>query len=329
MRSTQVAQDVAAQAQRQRVTLRTIGDSLMGIQSFQASPQYYSFIVENGECAGLEFRRAAAGDFSAQRQICQPEHRARFQSAPRHLFAGSRRRTAKKTWCCARTPVLMDMDQDEQKYPLVLARNVRKFTIECWDTNKLEWADGMGRHQRHSDAAARESGPRRQHHRRLGCAGFFRGARLFAAVGDDAGGRCKTARPAGFQAREARRAFPCQRCNRPEDENFPASNAARLRRHHGAGGGHGAVDAGGRAGVFDEGGIAAGANANDDEKLLWIGRAGVERACWLLAQEPPGPTSLQQIWAGGPGDGPETNGPLAGISLDNFPVGDGIGLVCT
>jgi general secretion pathway protein K len=64
-------------------------------------------------------------------------------------------------------------------------------------------------------------------------------------------------------------------------------------------------------------------NSNDSEKLLWIGRAGAERACWLLAQEPPGPTSLRQIWAGGPGDGPETNGPLAGISLNDFPVGDG------
>jgi general secretion pathway protein K len=64
-------------------------------------------------------------------------------------------------------------------------------------------------------------------------------------------------------------------------------------------------------------------NGNDDEKLLWLGRAGVERACWILAQEPGGPSSLQQIWAGGPGVGPETNSPLTGISLENFPVGDG------
>ena len=64
-------------------------------------------------------------------------------------------------------------------------------------------------------------------------------------------------------------------------------------------------------------------NGNDDEKLLWIGRAGVERACWILAQEPGGASSLRQIWAGGSGDGPETNGPLVGLSLDNFPVGDG------
>lgn len=64
-------------------------------------------------------------------------------------------------------------------------------------------------------------------------------------------------------------------------------------------------------------------NANNDEQLLWLGRAGVERARWILAQEPPGVSSLRQIWAGGPGEGPETNGPLAGISLDNFPVGLG------
>ena len=29
----------------------------------------------------------------------------------------------------------MDMDQDEQKYPLVLARNVKNFTVEWWGTN--------------------------------------------------------------------------------------------------------------------------------------------------------------------------------------------------
>ena len=65
-------------------------------------------------------------------------------------------------------------------------------------------------------------------------------------------------------------------------------------------------------------------NADNDEQLLWLGRAGVERARWVLALEGSQPfSSLNQIWAGGPGTGPETNGALAGISLDNFPVGEG------
>ena len=33
------------------------------------------------------------------------------------------------------------MDEDEQKYPLILARNVKTFIIECWDTNKYDWVD--------------------------------------------------------------------------------------------------------------------------------------------------------------------------------------------
>ncbi len=64
-------------------------------------------------------------------------------------------------------------------------------------------------------------------------------------------------------------------------------------------------------------------NSDNDEQLLWLGRAGVERARWILAQEPGNYSSLNQVWAGGGGEGPETNGPLAGVSLDNFPVGDG------
>ena len=66
------------------------------------------------------------------------------------------------------------------------------------------------------------------------------------------------------------------------------------------------------------------ANTNDDEQFYWIGRGGVERACWWLALEGNQPFSSKlQYWAGGPGEGPETNGPLAGESLANFQIGEG------
>jgi general secretion pathway protein K len=66
------------------------------------------------------------------------------------------------------------------------------------------------------------------------------------------------------------------------------------------------------------------ANTNDDEKFYWIGRGGVERACWWLAQEGNQPFSSKlQYWNHGPGDGPETNSALAGESLDNFPIAGG------
>ncbi len=67
--------------------------------------------------------------------------------------------------------------------------------------------------------------------------------------------------------------------------------------------------------------------ADNEQQLLWLGRSGVEYARWILSQSMSIPSepydSLNQIWAGGPGGPGETNSPLAGISMDNFPVGDG------
>ena len=67
--------------------------------------------------------------------------------------------------------------------------------------------------------------------------------------------------------------------------------------------------------------------ADNEQQMLWLGRSGVEYARWILSQqasiagEPY--DSLNQIWAGGPGGPAETNSVLAGISLDNYQVGDG------
>src|SRR5271170_1381041 len=67
--------------------------------------------------------------------------------------------------------------------------------------------------------------------------------------------------------------------------------------------------------------------ANSEQQLLWLGRSGVELARYVLSQEMAIPgepyDSLNQIWAGGLGGPGETNSPLAGISLDNYQVGDG------
>jgi type II secretory pathway component PulK len=68
-------------------------------------------------------------------------------------------------------------------------------------------------------------------------------------------------------------------------------------------------------------------NANNDDQLVWLGRSGVEYARWVLAQQAAVSAepydSLNQKWAGGTGTMAESNSPLASISLDNIPVGDG------
>ncbi len=69
-------------------------------------------------------------------------------------------------------------------------------------------------------------------------------------------------------------------------------------------------------------------NAGSDQQLLWLGRSGVELARYVLSQQLTIPSepydSLNQIWAGGPGGIGETNSALSGLSLDHYPLGDGM-----
>jgi prepilin-type N-terminal cleavage/methylation domain-containing protein len=140
LKSSQIAQAAAAQVQRERITIRTLEDSLTCIQSFQASMKYYAFGVTNGEKPTLSFvarvpdvfpRNGRFGDFNLRRLTFTLEPAADSAGGP----------SAENDLVLRQNPMLMDMDADEQATPLVLARNVKKFIIECWDTNKLDWAD--------------------------------------------------------------------------------------------------------------------------------------------------------------------------------------------
>ena len=145
MRATTVAQDVAAQAQRERITLRTLEDSLMAVQSFQASPQYYSFVVEGGAKPLLSFTARVPDIFPRNGKFFDPLTGRDF-NLRRLTFTLEAGEGDQKDLVLRQNPVLMDLDQDEQQFPLVLAKNVRKFTVECWGTNRvnntLEWAKG-------------------------------------------------------------------------------------------------------------------------------------------------------------------------------------------
>jgi general secretion pathway protein K len=68
-------------------------------------------------------------------------------------------------------------------------------------------------------------------------------------------------------------------------------------------------------------------NADAEQQMLWLGKSGVETARWVLSNEASAGgqpfDSLNQIWAGGPGAGGETNSALAGFSLTDIPMGAG------
>jgi type II secretion system protein J len=134
LKSSQVAQSAGARVQRQRVTIRTLEDSLTCIQSFQASMGYYTFNVTNGDQPTLSFVARVPDIFPRN---------GRFDSNLRRLtYSVETGEDSERDLVLRQTPILMDMDADEQKVPLVLARNVKDFVVECWDTNTLDWVDG-------------------------------------------------------------------------------------------------------------------------------------------------------------------------------------------
>jgi prepilin-type N-terminal cleavage/methylation domain-containing protein len=142
VRATVVGKEAAAQVQRQRIAIQTVEDALTGIQSFQASPQYYSFIVQNGQSPMLCFtarlpddfpRNGKFGDFNVRRLLFTVESEANPTKT------GQENDLVLRQW-----PILMSMDPDEQQTPFVLARNVKTFAVDCWGTNsmnEMDWVD--------------------------------------------------------------------------------------------------------------------------------------------------------------------------------------------
>jgi type II secretion system protein J len=132
LKSAQVGQEAAAQAQRERIAVRTLEDSLTCIQSFQASMQYYAFGVTNGDQPVLSFVSRVPDVFPRN---------GRFDSNLRRLtFSVEPVSNTENDLLLRQNPILMDVDAAEQTTPLVLARNVKDFVIECWDTNAMDWA---------------------------------------------------------------------------------------------------------------------------------------------------------------------------------------------
>ena len=136
LRATQTGRDAAAQAQRQRIALRTIEDSLTCIQSFQASMKYYVFTNFTGSDGQSEL------SFTARLPEVFPRN-GKFGgfNLRRLTFSVESGRGSEKDLVLRQNPVLMDMDTDERQTPLVLARGVEKFTVECWNTNTLDWVN--------------------------------------------------------------------------------------------------------------------------------------------------------------------------------------------
>ena len=140
MRASRVSQDAAARVQRQRVAINTIEDALTCVQSFQASMKYYTFSVSK-DPPELQFTARLPGNFPRNGKFGDLDVRQLDFT----LESGTDTQRAEKDLVLRQKPILLDLDADEQKDPLVLARYVQKFSVECWGTNLMdntaEWVD--------------------------------------------------------------------------------------------------------------------------------------------------------------------------------------------
>jgi hypothetical protein len=139
-RASRVTQAAAAQVQRQRVAIHALEDSLTCIQSFQADMKYYGFNV-NEDPPMLEFTSRLPGHFLRDGKfegfnVRRLTFTVEPPPNPGNVFSVD---NSEKDLVLRQKPILVDMDEDEHQRPVVLARYVQTFKVECWDTNQAEW----------------------------------------------------------------------------------------------------------------------------------------------------------------------------------------------
>lgn len=123
IRGSKTGLEAAAQAQRERMAVRTVEEALFAVRSFAADLDHYTFVVDKGAESTLSFvaklptsfpRSGKFGDFDVRRITFSTENGSE----------GGRDLVMRQC------PILMDMDKDEQEHPLVLAHNVKDFDIQ-------------------------------------------------------------------------------------------------------------------------------------------------------------------------------------------------------
>jgi len=139
LRASKVGRDAAAAVQRARMAGRTIEESLGSVQSFAVHqrfhPEYYAFVSQNGNEAYLSFASRLSPSFPRSGKFAGFDLR-------RVTFA-LEQRSGVRELVLRQQPLLMDMDIDEKEHPLVLAKFVKEFKTEYWDTRLQDWVDEL------------------------------------------------------------------------------------------------------------------------------------------------------------------------------------------
>jgi prepilin-type N-terminal cleavage/methylation domain-containing protein len=129
LRASKVGREAAAAVQRERITMRTLEDSLMSIRFFSANSRYYAFIADTtGDFAMLSFVARLPDSFPRAGRYGGLVVR-------RLTFTVEAGKDSVNQLVLRQEPLLMEPDVDEEEHPLVLARNVSLFKLDFFDAN--------------------------------------------------------------------------------------------------------------------------------------------------------------------------------------------------
>jgi type II secretion system protein J len=134
LRSSKVGLDAAARTQRSRMALQSMEEALTYARMHAANADRYWFEGNSGSDATLSFvaqlprsfpRGGKFGEFTLRRVEFSLQS---GQDYTRDLVL-------------RQAPLLMEFDEDEKSYPLVLAKGVEEMVVEFWDAREEDWID--------------------------------------------------------------------------------------------------------------------------------------------------------------------------------------------
>jgi prepilin-type N-terminal cleavage/methylation domain-containing protein len=134
LKASKVGQEAAASVQRSRIALRVLEDALTSAQSFGLNQRHYGFVAEGGDNASLSFVSRLSDSFPRSGKFGD-------LSTRRVMFAAEQGRDGTRQLVLRQAPLIMDFDTDEKEHPLVLAKNVREFSLQFWDMRLKDWVD--------------------------------------------------------------------------------------------------------------------------------------------------------------------------------------------
>ena len=134
VRGSKSGLEAAASVQRSRMAMRTLENALTCTCAFAGDIEYYAFVADNGSDASLSFVARLPESFPRSGKFDGYEIR-------RVTFSLEPGADSGKLFVLRQSPVLMDLDKVEKEYPVVLARNVKEFSMEFWDKRSQEWVE--------------------------------------------------------------------------------------------------------------------------------------------------------------------------------------------